>query len=213
MHRHILFIIALMVLTQGGCITLRPSASIISSTRKYARPPKISTEQREKLVSLARQALGKARIAEKPHMRADCSGTIRALFAQAKIPLGGIIKNPNDNDVKTIYRYVQKYGQILKSDPQAGDLVFFHNTYNLSRSGLMNDALTHVGLIEKIDQETIYFVHHLGRLIIRSRMSLAHPRLARDPKTKQRINHILRRAYGREKSYTAGELFAGFGRL
>ena len=209
MRRYIILLLLFTALC--GCVPR--SARLIKPTREYPRPPKINAEQRERLVNLARQALGKSRVLEKPNLRADCSGTIRALFAQAKIPLGGIIKNSNDNDVKTIYRYVQKYGQILKSDPAIGDLVFFHNTYNLSRSGLMNDALTHIGIIEKIEKDTIYFVHHLGKSIIRSRMNLAQPQHSRDPKTHERINHILRRSQGHEKSYTAGELFAGFGRL
>jgi len=181
--------------------------------RDYPRPPKITPEQRLLLVSLARQAVGKARITKKTGARADCSGTMRALFAQARIPLGGILKSRDDNDVKTIYRYVQKYGKILKSGPEIGDFVFFHNTYNLSKSGLMNDALTHIGIIEKIDRDTIYFIHHLGKSIIRSRMNLAQPKLSRCPKTQERINHVLRRSQGEQKSYTAGELFAGFGRL
>src|SRR2546423_1812355 len=99
MRRYFILILALIALS--GCVTR--SARIIRPTREYSRPPKITSEQRERLVGLARQALGKARVLERPNLRADCSGTIRALFAQAKIPLGGIIKTSGDNDVKAIY--------------------------------------------------------------------------------------------------------------
>jgi hypothetical protein len=127
--------------------------------------------------------------------------------------LGGIIKNHDDNDVKAIYRYVQKYGQLSKTNAEPGDLVFFHNTYNRSNSGYMNDALTHIGIIEKIDNNIIYFIHHLGKSIIRSRMCITKPDLLFDPLTNERLNHVLRRAQGRARAYAAGELFAGFGRL
>lgn len=203
----------------NGCAVFKHAPRTINTnshtkTLKRAAPKKISTDQREKLAKLAEQAIGKTCIKLKNRVfRADCSGVIRGLFAQAHIPLGGIIKLANDNDVKAIYRYVQKYGKILKEKPLPGDLIFFHNTYNRSRSGHMNDALTHIAIIEKIENNIIYFVHHLGKSIIRSRMNLSQPTISVDPKTNQRINHILRRSYFGEKSYTAAELFAGFGRL
>ena len=200
----------------SGCTSLKLLSPLGPGRElsQHKKPPKISIEKREQLVKLAHQAIGKSRIDLKgSRFRADCSGTIRALFAQARIPLGGIIKNQDDNDVKTIYRYVQKYGQIFKTEPLPGDLIFFHNTYNRSNSGSMNDALTHIGIIEKIDEDIIYFIHHLGRTIIRSRMNINNPKDIYDSKRNQRINHILRRADNKHKSYTAGELFAGFGRL
>jgi len=44
-------------------------------------------------------------------------------------------------------------------------------------------------------------------------MDLSKPKERFHPETKQRINHILRKAQGPYRAYTAGELFAGFGRL
>jgi hypothetical protein len=77
----------------------------------------------------------------------------------------------------------------------------------------MNDALTHIGIVEKLEGSTVHFIHHLGRAIIRSRMDLSLPKSTFHPKTHARINHILRRPQGIHKAYTAAELFAAFGRL
>src|SRR5579871_3956517 len=112
----------------------------------------LTDRDKERLLAIAKNAVGQSRLkVGKKSFRNDCSGTIRALFTKARIGLGGIVKRDNDNDVKAIYRYVQKYGLLLKDKPAAGDLVFFHNTYDRSRNGHMNDALTHVGLVEKVD--------------------------------------------------------------
>lgn len=178
------------------------------------KPDPLSLTQREILTKTAQTFIGKSSIrVGKTSFRNDCSGAIRAIFAAAKLRLGGIIKFTSDNDVKTIYRYTQKYGHILKNNPLPGDLVFFNNTYDRSRNGRFNDALTHIGLVEKVEGDTVFFIHHLGRSIIRSRMNLILPKASYDPRSNQRINHILRRAQGVHPAYTAAELFAGFGRL
>jgi hypothetical protein len=173
----------------------------------------LSREQRTRLASIAQQALGKAKLSVGQRtFRSDCSGTIRAIFAKASLTLGGIIKHAKDNDVKAIYRWLKKYGKITKENPHVGDLVFFHNTYDRSRNGRMDDALTHVGIVERIDKDTIQFIHHLGRSIIRSRMNLRWPKQKFHPVSRKRINHLLRRAQGGVRAFTAAELFAGFGR-
>jgi hypothetical protein len=185
-------------------------AAPISAPSPYALTP----VDREKLASLATAAIGKSKLTvNKKTFRADCSGTVRGIFAAAKLKLGGIVKPGEENDTKAIYRFVRKYGQILQNSPEPGDLVFFHNTYDRSRNGRMNDALTHVGIVEKVEEDTVLFVHYLGRSIIRSRMNLTYKKNAFHPETGVRINHVLRRAQGHHRSYTAGELFAGYGRL
>lgn len=198
----------------AGCSTLHSSRTLVSPRQQHVKRTPLTKAERQKLANIAQNAIGRPRLTVgKTAFRGDCSGTIRAIFARANIPLGGIIKNRSENDVKAIYRYVQRYGQIVKSNPVPGDLVFFHNTYDRSRNGRMNDALTHIGIVEKIDRSTVHFIHHLGQSIIRSRMDLSHPRDTYHPETRSRINHVLRRAQGNYRAYTAAELFAGFGRL
>lgn len=198
----------------AGCSTVSHHRTRATSNTTIVRPTHLKPSDRLKIATIAGQCIGKSKLAVgKTSFRADCSGAVRAIFAKAKIGLGGIIKNDKENDVKAIYRYAQKYGQIVHSKPEVGDLVFFHNTYDRSRNGRMNDALTHVGIVEKVDGSTVHFIHHLGQSIIRSRMDLSHPKESYHPATKKRINHILRKAQGPHKAYTAAELFAGFGRL
>ena len=175
---------------------------------------KLSSEDRSLITKIAQRSIGKHSITTpKRSFRADCSGTIRGIFFKAQIPLGGILKTKSDNDVKAIYRFVRKYGEIIKNNPQPGDLVFFHNTYDRSRNGHMNDALTHIGIVEKVEGTLVHFIHHLGRSIIRSRLDLSKPKMTIDPTTQERINHILRRAQGAYPPFMTAQLFAGFGRL
>ncbi len=203
------FVVA-SILLSTGCAT----TSAISKARHHQVYRKLTAKDRNRIAETAHKSIGKSSIkAGQRAFRADCSGTVRGIFAQARVPLGGVMKSRADNDVKAIYRYVRKYGQIIKSKPQPGDLVFFHNTYDRSRNGRLNDALTHIGIVEKIEGSLVHFVHHLGRSIIRSRMDLSMPTKSINPATNKRVNHMLRRAQGPHPSFTTGQLFAGFGRL
>lgn len=200
----------------SGCVSTRASLPVSHAKKAVPAHARVALTQqdRDRLANIAKTTLGKSRLTVGDRRyRGDCSGTVRAIFAKAKIGLGGIIKNHHENDVKAIYRFVQKYGHIIKEKPVPGDLVFFHNTYDRSRNGRMNDALTHIGIIEKIEGSTVHFIHHLGQSIIRSSMDLSRPHIAFDGPGQQRINHILRKAQGPHRAYTAAELFAGFGRL
>lgn len=182
-------------------------------TTTMKRSP-ITDQDRQRIAKVAQGALGRSSLkVGAKQFRADCSGTVRAIYARARVGLGGIFKNNSENDVKAIYRYVQKYGTIHKSKPSPGELVFFHNTYDRSRNGRMSDPLTHIGVVERVEGSTIHFIHHLGQSIIRSRMDLSSPKETFSAANNKRINDILRRPQGRHRAYTAGELFAGFGRL
>ncbi len=131
--------------------------------------------------------------------RADCSGTVRAIYDAAGLSLG------NAEGTDAIYSYIQKNGSLDMRKAEPGDLVFFNAGDK--------KQLNHIGFVEEVlPDNTILFIHHMSGLIIRSRMNLKSPSLQIDPQSKTRLNHILRRA-GQKKGYTAGQLFAGFGRL
>lgn len=208
-----IYILLIALLFFSGCASIKINPSPTRSTTKLNIKPWTNND-RQRVLKIASSVIGQnALTIGKRTFRADCSGAVRGIFTKARLGLGGIIKNGDENDVKALYRFVQKYGKIVKSNPTAGDLVFFHNTYDRSRNGRMNDALTHVGIVEKVSGSTIYFIHHLGQAIIRSRMDLSLPRETFHPHTGERINHVLRRAQGSYRAYTAAELFAGFGHL
>lgn len=219
--RHLFFRLVLIVWTCCACACstisaqrrLRASAIELKQSHRQKRTP-LDANARARILAHAQEALGRSRVVVgRRAFRSDCSGTVRGIFAGARIGLGGIIKHRDENDVKAIYRYVQTYGKIHREKPEPGDLVFFHNTYDRSRDGRMRDALTHVGIVEKIEGTTVSFIHHLGQSIIRSRMNLSYPKATFDPRGQTRINHILRKPQGKHRAYTAAELFAGYGRL
>jgi A/G-specific adenine glycosylase len=131
--------------------------------------------------------------------RPDCSGTVKAIYDAAGLSLGKV------EGTEAIYEYIKKNGQLDMKQAQKGDLVFFNAGDK--------KQLAHIGFIEEIfPDNTILFIHHMSGMIIRSRMNIKSPNLQIDPRNQTRLNHILRRA-NQKKGYTAGQLFAGFGRL
>ncbi|MEM7494773.1 MAG: NlpC/P60 family protein [Myxococcota bacterium] len=173
-------------------------------------------QARKRIAKAAAKAVGKRGLrVKKQRYRPDCSGTVRAIYAQAGIDLGGRATFHGENDVSVLYRAVKEQGGALHRDqPLPGDLLFFNATHDRSGNGLFDDPLTHVGVVEKVLKDgTVVFVHHLRNSIVRSRMNPQHPRWRRHPKTKQRLNHELRRESRVGESATTGQLFAAYGRV
>ncbi|MBH1988423.1 MAG: A/G-specific adenine glycosylase [Myxococcaceae bacterium] len=176
-----------------ACVHNRPSIRYI----RQAIPAAPTTDA----VSYARSLIGqKAAQWNGKTYRADCSGTVRAIYDAAGWPLG------NAEGTKAIYKVVKDSGQIFSKNPKPGDLIFFH-------TGNQPKSLNHIGFVEAIQpDQTILLIHHMSGLIVRSRMNLNYPNLQISPKDKTRLNHILRRS-GNGKSYTAAEVFDSFGRI
>lgn len=166
--------------------------------------------EREQLYKNAVRSLGHQRfkVGDKV-FSTDALGFIKALLAS----IGkGLLLPPEYDSVKGLYHLVKKRGA-LRTNPEPGDLIFFHNTFDQSRNGRMDDAFTHVGIVEKVEGSTVSFIHFQVKTVIRSKMNLSFPTLTHDQTLGKRINHLLRRAQGDERAYTAAELFAGFGRI
>lgn len=161
---------------------------------------------RSQTLAFAKSLVGKRSATYKgKHYRPDCSGTVRAIYDHAGLWLGSSSSKEPESDSATIYRYIQKAGTISERDPAPGDVVFFDNTYDRNRDGLLNDSLTHVGVVEEVlPDQTVLFIHHLGNSIVRSSMNLERP---------ERGNDMLRRATKESKGLSAAELFVGFGKL
>ena len=172
---------------------------------------KADAKKTQKVATVAQQFVKNANGKKATAYRKDCSGLARAIYKNAGRPLGGASAYRGENDVSVLYRYSQKHGQLHRSQPQPGDLVFFDNTVDLNRDGDINDLLTHVGVVERIKPDgTIIFVHQMGPRPVRARMNLSQPQLIQDPKTGKRVNHILRRGKKGEPHKTTASLFAGF---
>lgn len=173
-----------------------------------------SIELRQAVARAARGYVGKrALLVGNQKLPFDCSGLARASYLQLGIDLTRVEPIPDENAVATIYRYVRRNGILYRSGtPATGDLVFFNDTFDRNSNGQRDDALTHVAVVEAIDTDgTVVIVHRVTNGILRYRMNLQHPDLIRDPVSKKRINHFLRKAGNGKSSLTTAQLFAGFG--
>ncbi len=163
---------------------------------------------RSTVVAQARELLGK-RIP--PPLRGrygdDCTGLVRAAYASANVDLmtEGL---PQDNGVTAIWRFASRYGRPYTGGrPVAGDLVFFRDTYDLNRDGVLNDGLTHVGIIDDVLPDgTAIVIHRVSRGVIRSKLSL------QDPAAPQ-LNDWLRAAGALGPAQRMGQLFWSYATL
>ncbi len=146
----------------------------------------------------------------------DCAGVTRAIFLANGIDLyQQTSARPEANGVRLIFDHVRRHGT-LHTGPTVhpGDLVFFDNTWDYNRDGLINDPLTHVGVVETVEQDgTVVFISRVADAVERYRMNLAFPHLHRAPDGRV-LNDYMRRKRngdGDHMRYLTGELFAAFG--
>lgn len=147
--------------------------------------------------------------------RADCAGMVMTAYSAAGAPLEPFLAADapkGESLVSRLYRGLEERGRVhTHKVPEPGDLVFFDNTFDRNRDGRANDRLTHVGIVETVKADgTVIVIHHARGGVLRTRLNLFHPKLRRDPKSGQTLNHYLRFADGRATKRLAGELFAGF---
>ena len=132
----------------------------------------------------------------------DCSGMVEWVFSQEGITLLSEPTTPKENASAALFRQAKRVGAVRRQAPRRGDLVFFRETYDKNRDGRRNDGVTHVGIVESIDEEgTVTFIHRAHNGVKRSLLNTRFP--------KQRdLNDYLRREPTRS-SFT-GELFSGY---
>ncbi len=146
----------------------------------------------------------------------DCAGVTRAIYLAHGIDLyEGSAVDGTANGVRLIYHHLRAHGRLHRGPVvQAGDLVFFDNTWDSNGDGLANDPLTHVGIVEGVDAHgTIVFISRVAGAVERYRMNLAQPDVHRTVDGRL-LNDYLRRKHrsdGEHTSYLTGGLFAGFG--
>lgn len=148
----------------------------------------------------------------------DCAGVTRAIFLEHGIDLyRGTFNNPKENGVRLIHNHVRQHGTLHReSSVNPGDLVFFDNTWDFNGDGKLNDPLTHVGVIERLEPDgTVIFISRVANAIERYRMNLDQPHVH---KTAQGLvlNDYIRRKHPTDPENAArlsGELFAFYGNL
>ncbi|WP_338866007.1 CHAP domain-containing protein [Myxococcus stipitatus] len=182
--------------------------TVATSTR-----PAPSPQARATVLSAARSVVGKPQVIfDGRKYPADCTGLIEGVYAQAGLSFRGTLK-PGDNGVTALYRYARAHGRVYEDGrPVPGDLVFFRETYDQNRDGRRNDGLTHVGIVEDVDDKgTVTVIHRVNRGVVRYRMNLDRPHLPRDPKTGEVLNDMLRHSGPNRAPVLTGQLFASFG--
>lgn len=136
----------------------------------------------------------------------DCSGLVAAAYARAGIALRGSSAD--------LYALSRELGVLHhRKRPLPGDVAFFDDTYDRNGNGRRDDELSHVAIVEAVDADgTITLVHKGNKGVVRTRMNLGQPDVARTPEGAL-LNDVLRAGTrGRGASLT-GELWRAFGSL
>ena len=138
--------------------------------------------------------------------RWDCSGFVEATYAIAGLSIKGSCVNMLDRAEALNVSHRRKR-------PARGDVAFFDNTYDRDDNGQFDDMLSHVGVVEGVDEDSTITVIHLGSSgVVRIYMNLYRPDEAKDESGKT-LNSQLRRKSSRDPSgtrYLTGQLWAGF---
>lgn len=139
----------------------------------------------------------------------DCSGFVRAIYSSAGVDLFADGTRPDDNGVTAIYRFVSRRGGLHEDDPSPGDLVFYRNTADTNRDGRENDGLTHIAIVETVQNDgTVKVIHRNSKGIVRQNMTLSAPDVYKDGD--RVLNDYIR---GQPSPRVLGELFVKYGRV
>jgi len=205
-----------VIMTLAGCSST-PVARVPSSRFEVTPVQKSPSATRTEIVHSATKLLG-ARLIESNGRRVayDCAGVTRAIFLEHGIDLyHSSTTDRRANGVRLIYNHIRQHGRLHQdSIAQPGDLVFFDNTWDFNGDGWLNDPLTHVGVVERIESDgTVVFISRVAEAIQRYRMNLALPHVHKTADGRILNDYIRRKrpTDPEEMGYLAGELFTFYG--
>ena len=198
----------------AACATTRSGVPPVPVAEPSVQPdPASSVETRWRVVATARRLLGQTGV-HWPGQRFpdDCSGLVLGVYASVGVSLTGAAR-PGDNGVTAVWRWTSSRGRLFRTgQPDPGDLVFFHDTYDRDHDGRLDDGLTHVALVESVDADgTVSIIHRVSRGVMRYRMNLARPALRTEPGSGRVLNDWLRGSSGSGRPVLTGQLFAVYG--
>jgi len=203
-----------VLLASWGCATAPVREAPTPSAAPATEAP-VSPDARQQAVALARRLLGR-RTVNWPgqNFPDDCSGLVEGIYASVGMSLQGAAQH-GDNGVTGLYRFAQARGRVYSSGaPTPGDLVFFRDTYDQNRDGVLDDGLTHVALVESVSEDgTVAIIHRVRRGVMRYRMNLGHPQLHTDPRSGSVLNDYLRGSTGTSRPVLTAQLFVAFASL
>ncbi|HKT36127.1 MAG TPA: CHAP domain-containing protein [Nitrospira sp.] len=176
-----------------------------------------SSTRRAAIVQTASKLVGATTIqASGKRIAYDCAGVTRAIYLEHGIDLyDSGAPDPKANGVRLIHHHIRRYGKFHQGPVvRPGDLVFFDNTWDYNGDGLVNDALTHVGIVERQERDgTVIFISRVAGAIERYRMNLALPHVHRTAEGRVLNDYIRRKDLDDpiNTAYLTGQLFAAFG--
>jgi hypothetical protein len=180
------------------------------------------TQQRKIIVKTAKSMIGNKKIVvNNKKYNYDCSNFVRAVYMKSigiDLFQSDPVSDVSDSvrGAKLICQYCRMNGDLYEiREPVPADLIFFDDTSDRNKNDKLDDELTHVGLVEKINRQgTITFIHLLSEGIVRSKMNLSRPAEHENKYTNEIYNSYLRKktkANPSEKRTLTGELFNSFG--
>ena len=183
-----------------------PLDAALSRTREAPPPQAVQ----DLVVQSARSMLDQRSITlDGQPVRHDCSGMVAAAYQMSGLDIS--------SSIDTLYDHAQTTGRAhTRKIPESGDLVFFDNSYDKNDNGVRDDPLTHIAIVEQVDENGTITMIHLGgkgKAVARTMMNLYHPDDRKDA-AGQTINSALRSRHGRDGGPTlTAQLFRGFGSL
>ena len=191
------------------------SAPMVDHSTSFMR----SLPARSAIVESAARLVGARTIrSQGKRIAYDCAGVTRAIFLEHGIDLyRGGVNDPKGNGVRLIHNHIRQHGTLHRgSNVSPGDLVFFDNTWDFNGDGKLNDPLTHVGVVERLEPDgTVIFISRVANAVERYRMNLDQPHVHKTADGRL-LNDYIRRKHPTNLDYTArltGELFSFYGSL
>jgi hypothetical protein len=218
MRRIVRHVSSLILVVAVGCAGPSGDRSVLLPTPERACCKAGDSLARQQAVAKTAASLVGARVVEVNGRRIayDCAGVTRAIYLKHGIDLyESTDVSRQTNGVRVIYHHVRRHGRIHQGPVvRAGDLVFFDNTWDSNEDGAVNDPLTHVGVVERVESDgTVVFISRVAGAVERYRMNLAYPHIHHTDDGRI-LNDYLRRKKWRDTDgtpYLTGELFAAFG--
>ncbi len=190
-----------------------PEASPEPAAEEPPPAPPLALAARERAVQRASSLVGVRSLRQKTaSVPDDCSGLVRLAYRAGGGEPVKLLVELGDNAVTAMWRTAVAREGFHAGPPLPGDLVFFRETYDRNRDGKVNDGLTHVGVVEAIDEHgVVTFVHRGGKGVARSRMDPARPSERHDAEGRV-LNDWVRYRDRSGSPRLAGELFVGYAR-
>jgi len=170
--------VLLLVLIFSSCATTPPESWTDDEIRQTAEQ---RSRIQDKLVDSAEHYRGRtsgALTADDRSYCLDCSGSLLAIYYRAGIDLEKCYTGYDGNGVKRLYSALRDNKLIFNAKiPQAGDLIFWDNTWDRNEDGKYNDYFTHTGMVVDVSPDgTITYIHHNYRKgLIYESMNLFKP--------------------------------------